>query len=58
MSENTNNTLTYADVEPDIEKIQNYMREILANKPVCHILGEEFTDNLKQWDKADRKSVV
>ncbi len=55
MSENTNNTLTYADVEPDIEKIQNYMREILANKPVCHILGEEFTDNLKQWDKAITK---
>lgn len=52
MSENMNNTLTYADVEPDIEKIQNYMREILSNKPVCRILGEEFTDNLKQWDKA------
>lgn len=55
MSENINNTLTYADVEPDIEKIQNYMREILANKPVCRILGEEFTDNLKQWDKAITK---
>lgn len=55
MSENTNNTLTYADVEPDIEKIQNYMREILANKPVCRILGEEFTENLKQWDKAITK---
>ncbi len=55
MSENMNNTLTYADVEPDIEKIQNYMREILANKPVCRILGEEFTDNLKQWDKAITK---
>ena len=55
MSENTNNTLTYADVEPDIEKIQNYMREILANKPVCRILGEEFTDNLRQWDKAITK---
>ena len=55
MSENTNNTLTYADVEPDIEKIQKYMREILANKPVCRILGEEFTDNLKQWDKAITK---
>ncbi|MGN1305837.1 MAG: dynamin family protein [Oscillospiraceae bacterium] len=53
--ENMNNTLTYADVEPDIEKIQNYMREILANKPVCRILGEEFTDNLKQWDKAITK---
>lgn len=55
MSENMNNTLTYADVEPDIEKIQNYMREILSNKPVCRILGEEFTDNLKQWDKAITK---
>lgn len=55
MSENMNNTLTYADVEPDIEKIQNNMREILSNKPVCRILGEEFTDNLKQWDKAITK---
>lgn len=55
MSENTNNTLTYADVEPDIEKIQGYMREILANKPVTKILGDEFTDNLKQWDKAITK---
>lgn len=55
MSENTNNTLTYADVEPDIEKIQGYMREILANKPVTRILGDEFTDNLKQWDKAITK---
>lgn len=55
MSENTNNALSYADVEPDIEKIQNYMREILNNKAVCRILGDEFTDNLKQWDKAITK---
>lgn len=55
MSENMNNALTYADVEPDIEKIQNYMREILSNKAVCRILGDEFTDNLKQWDKAITK---
>ncbi|MGN0602740.1 MAG: dynamin family protein [Oscillospiraceae bacterium] len=55
MSENTNNALSYADVEPDIERIQNYMREILNNKPVCRILGDEFTENLKQWDKAITK---
>ncbi len=55
MSENTNNALSYADVEPDIERIQNYMREILSNKAVCRILGDEFTDNLKQWDKAITK---
>ena len=46
MSENINNSLTYADVEPDIEKIQGYMREILANKPVTRILGDEFTDKV------------
>ncbi|MGN1136096.1 MAG: dynamin family protein [Oscillospiraceae bacterium] len=55
MSENTNNALSYADVEPDIERIQNYMRDILNNKAVCRILGDEFTDNLKQWDKAITK---
>lgn len=55
MSENMNNALSYADVEPDIEKIQNDMRQILSNKPVCRILGDEFTENLKQWDKAITK---
>lgn len=55
MSENTTNALTYDEVEPDIEKIQNYMRDILLNKPVCQILGEEFTRSLKQWDKAITK---
>lgn len=55
MSEMANNALTYADVEPDIESIQNCMREILNNKPVCRILGDEFTENLKQWDKAITK---
>lgn len=55
MNENENNTLTYAAVEPDIEKIQSSMREILSNKPVCQILGDEFTDNLKQWDAAITK---
>lgn len=55
MSENTTNALTYDEVEPDIEKIQSYMREILLNKPVCQILGDEFTRSLKQWDKAIAK---
>ncbi len=55
MSENTTNALTYDEVEPDIEKIQNYMRDILLNKPVCQILGDEFTRSLKQWDKAITK---
>lgn len=55
MSENTTNALTYDEVEPDIEKIQNCMRDILLNKPVCQILGDEFTRSLKQWDKAITK---
>lgn len=55
MSENTTNALTYDEVEPDIEKIQNYMCDILLNKPVCQILGDEFTRSLKQWDKAITK---
>lgn len=56
MNENTeNSTLTYAAAEPDIEKVQNAMKEIIANKAVCQILGEEFTEHLKEWDKAITK---
>lgn len=56
MNENTeNSTLTYADAEPDIEKVQNAMKEIIANKAVCQILGEDFTEHLKEWDKAITK---
>ena len=56
MNENTeNSTLTYAAAEPDIEKVQNAMRKIMTNKAVCQILGEEFTDHLKEWDKAITK---
>lgn len=50
-----NNTLSFAAAEPDIEKIQNHMREILSNKAVCHILGEDFTEHLTDWDKAITK---
>lgn len=56
MNENTeNSTLTYAAAEPDIEKVQSAMKDIIANKAVCQILGEEFTEHLKEWDKAITK---
>ena len=50
-----NNALSYTDTEPDIEYVQNQMRKILDNKAVCHILGEEFTDQLREWDKVITK---
>ncbi len=56
MAENIgNSTLTYAAAEPDIEAVQNSMREIISNKAVCQILGDEFTEHLKEWDKAITK---
>lgn len=56
MNENTeNSTLTYAAAEPDIERVQGAMKDIIANKAVCQILGEEFTEHLKEWDKAITK---
>lgn len=51
----SNSTLSFAAAEPDIEKIQNHMKEILSNKAVCHILGEDFTEHLTEWDKAITK---
>ena len=48
-------SLNYAAAEPDIEYIQTSMRALLANSAVCRILGEEFIDHLKEWDKAIMK---
>lgn len=47
--------LSYAAAEPDIEQIQSKMRSLLDSKPICHILGDEFTERLKEWDKAITK---
>ena len=54
MTENTS-TLNYAAAEPDIERIQNGMRQLIGNKAVCQILGEDFTERLIEWDKAITK---
>lgn len=57
MAEMTENTsaLNYAAAEPDIEHIQNGMRQLIGNKAVCQILGEDFTERLIEWDKAITK---
>ncbi|MGN0586370.1 MAG: dynamin family protein [Oscillospiraceae bacterium] len=47
--------LNYAAAEPDIEEIQKKMCSLLDSKPICHILGDEFTERLKEWDKAITK---
>ena len=48
-------TLSYAAAEPDIEYIQSQMKNLLTNNAVCRILGEEFTERLRDWDKAITK---
>lgn len=57
MAEMTENTsaLNYAAAEPDIERIQNGMRQLIGNRAVCQILGEDFTERLIEWDKAITK---
>lgn len=54
MSENTT-SLNYAAAEPDIEYVQNELKKLLNNKPLCTILGDEFTEHLYDWDKAITK---
>ena len=54
MSENTT-SLNYAAAEPDIEYVQNELKQLLNNKPLCTILGDEFTEHLHDWDKAITK---
>ena len=57
MTENTEQSvsLSYAAAEPDIENVQNELKGLLANKPLCTILGDEFTEHLRDWDKAITK---
>lgn len=57
MSENTEHTaaLSYAAAEPDIEQVQNDLKGLLGNKPLCTILGEDFSEHLREWDRAITK---
>ncbi len=57
MSENTEVRTApgYASAEPDIETVQIKLKGLLGNKPLCTILGDEFTEHLRDWDAAITK---
>lgn len=57
MSGNTESqvSMSYAAAEPDIEYIQDKLKSLITNKPLCTILGEEFAEHLREWDKAITK---
>lgn len=57
MSENTEIRTApgYASAEPDIDTVQNKLKGLLNNKPLCTILGDEFTKHLRDWDAAITK---
>ncbi len=57
MPENTEHevSMSYSAAEPDIENVQNKLRSLLTNKPLCKILGDEFTNHLRDWDTAITK---
>lgn len=57
MSENTEIRTApgYASAEPDIDTVQNRLKGLLNNKPLCTILGDEFTEHLRDWDAAITK---
>ena len=48
-------SMSYAAAEPDIESVQNKLKSLMTNKPLCKILGEEFAEHLRDWDKAITK---
>ena len=48
-------SMSYAAAEPDIESVQSKLKSLLANKPLCKILGEEFSQHLRDWDTAITK---
>lgn len=54
MSENEM-SMSYAAAEPDIEYVQSKLKSLMANKPLCTILGEEFAEHLLEWDRAITK---
>ncbi|MDE6595747.1 MAG: dynamin family protein [Oscillospiraceae bacterium] len=49
------NNFGYSAAEQDIENVQNKLKGLLDNKPLCTILGEEFTARLREWDTAITK---
>lgn len=51
----SDNNFGYSAAEQDIENVQNKLKELLDNKPLCTILGEEFTVRLREWDAAITK---
>ena len=46
------NNFGYSAAEQDIENVQSKLKGLLDNKPLCTILGEEFTERLREWDTA------
>lgn len=51
----SDNNFGYSAAEQDIENVQNKLKGLLDNKPLCTILGEEFTARLREWDTAITK---
>lgn len=51
----SDNNFGYSAAEQDIESVQNRLKGLLDNKPLCTILGEEFTGRLREWDAAITK---
>lgn len=49
------NNFGYSAAEQDIENVQNKLKGLLDNKPLCKILGEDFTERLREWDAAITK---
>ena len=49
------NNFGYSAAEQDIENVQSKLKGLLDNKPLCTILGEEFTERLREWDSAITK---
>lgn len=51
----SDNNFGYSAAEQDFENVQNKLKGLLDNKPLCTILGEEFTVRLREWDAAITK---
>ncbi len=54
-STETKASLSYAAAEPDIELVQNKLKSLIVSKPLCSILGDDFTERLREWDAAITK---
>ncbi|MCH5192769.1 MAG: dynamin family protein [Oscillospiraceae bacterium] len=54
MSENEL-SVSYAAAEPDIEYVQGKLKSLITNDSLCTILGDEFTEHLRDWDTAITK---